>query len=950
MYLPLNVNSKSRRESDPRNEWDAPASDFGYREVASDVALELSRLLVQAGVPVMSDDMILKGLLSGTPTLDPAGDTKNVGNKNSLDLIQSENDFIDAYNALTRSTPLPNVDDLPENTVVRPVKQPKRDTYDVIENESHSNIINTTSLSNINDNEQIHRTENFMTVTNDQINTLTNIQDIQNEPLGNINGYSQEDSITVLSPIGQESAPRAEKEIANSSPNHSKSQINTPEENIPLNKNMENTLKNNFEEPLSNAPIIVSPIDVNMRIQSIPGKDQSVNQGQEKATNFNDIVGNTQRLIKQMKDEINSDINYSSNISQSEADSSNESDISSDHESSYSDTEDKETDDLTSNESEISGSENEARHLQERRPTIIHRNSSEENDQFEEAMDHIEDQMEDFRNTNIEILDSIARSLQEEHTISVEVNDRATINNKRQDLNNNVFIEVNSFEEIYAEINSNNNKERNTPTTTVEKINETLKNNAPGQPEAPKLNITKQLITFSNFEIVTPTKLTVSENNQTAFNAVVEDVEENFNESDKNALNVTENEKISNDNLNNDFASATETVFISSDEDDSLASIDSNVTPNDELVFASNVNKSPLNKATTESEYNIEQNIVIENVDNQSITVEDIVEENNTPDNTKHINNTEYGIAIENIIEQNTITENLPEQNLVIENIPEQNIKVENTSGINISSESNIEQNIESITRIEQENKMDVIDSPSKILLLTDNVDDSKATTPNDQKRNLTEKSPPRFQTDSSSNKTLTTNKSNIPKLVKVVQNNKQKGDKTSPKVAASKVPVRRASLKQYPAPTPPKAHFGNVQSGHVKQLQTRLFNNKFPKTVVNVPDVVDVKPSTSTLHKKKPAPPPPNQEPKKSTPTNVSPPKEKKDNFFRESCRTEDEWTESEAEDGPPPARRESEEPNRPPSPPLPVTVRRVSGQIIDLAKVRLPEGSPEVKYPLLN
>ncbi|CAH2067092.1 unnamed protein product, partial [Iphiclides podalirius] len=86
----------------------------------------------------------------------------------------------------------------------------------------------------------------------------------------------------------------------------------------------------------------------------------------------------------------------------------------------------------------------------------------------------------------------------------------------------------------------------------------------------------------------------------------------------------------------------------------------------------------------------------------------------------------------------------------------------------------------------------------------------------------------------------------------------------------------------------------------------------------------------------------------------NHSPPKEvsqmEKNQFFRETCRTEDEWTDSDSENNQTSYLKKNEEPETTPlSPPPPITMRRISGQLIDLATIRLPEGSPERQARML-
>ncbi|XP_038223465.1 E3 ubiquitin-protein ligase lubel-like isoform X2 [Zerene cesonia] len=198
---------------------------------------------------------------------------------------------------------------------------------------------------------------------------------------------------------------------------------------------------------------------------------------------------------------------------------------------------------------------------------------------------------------------------------------------------------------------------------------------------------------------------------------------------------------------------------------------------------------------------------------------------------------------------------------------------------------------------------------------------------------------------DNNSSKQSPIIKSNIPILVKTTVN-KQKLDKNQ-KATNSKLPIRRTSIKQYPAPSPPKTHFGTVQNGSVKQLQTKLFNNKTLPNNDKSSHTIEVKPSTSAITvKKNPAPqPPPLQQ--------ISPPKTtitEKEQYFRETCRTEDEWTDTESDEDNKPSqdRREITPTPELPSPP-PITTRRISGQLIDLTRIQLPEGSPERQARML-
>ncbi|KAI8428065.1 hypothetical protein MSG28_002351 [Choristoneura fumiferana] len=563
-----------------------------------------------------------------------------------------------------------------------------------------------------------------------------------------------------------------------------------------------------------------------------------------------------------MKAEINSDINSldDSHTSQSEADnSSNESDLSTEHESTYSESE-EETDNLTTEDKDYTSSEDEDPKHADESTTRLGRTSSEENEQFEEAMDHLEEQTEAIQQTNFEMLDSIARSLQEEHTISLELEPqqlkKPKVNvPKRQDANNN-FATVNTFEEIYEELNLD--KSSFTENLTQKSIGTHL-------PKLGAAPLVKQNIDLLVFKPESATVVIVNETLPTTYNAVLETP------LGSEKLPLTTNEPL--------------------------------VTQEDSL-YTVNIVKLNIKESSDEENDNMDKvGPVLNNSENHAAAT--IAKDDINTLRPKDVPNGAVESDGDNIF---------PSTEIVQENYDISEIISRDENVTHDSENENTNINKEDIRT---EPKTRTSTSPEK-----------------------TSSSPPR---DSNTEKNTVTTKSNIPKLVKVLPSIKQKVDKIAPKVLSSKVPVRRGSLKQNPAPEPPKSHFGNIRSGHVKQLQTRLFNPKTAKAPAP-PTTVEVKASTSsTLNKKKPAPPPPKDQTKE--PSETPAPKQKNEQFFRETCRTEDEWTESDSEDSQVQIviKPEAEPERTPPSPPPPPTLRRVSGVMIDLARIRLPEGSPE-------
>ncbi|XP_072936870.1 uncharacterized protein LUBEL isoform X2 [Epargyreus clarus] len=774
-----------------------------------DIAEKLKILLMQAGIPSIDENLLLKGLLSNISNKNPTNEKKAMNtsvpeNKNnSLDFTHFENDFINAYNELTRSSPLPNVNNQPSSS-----------------------------------------------------ETQNNKGTMFNKTKGNTKNADH----NFTNKLGKVKSKSVQKVRKTDTGNYSKTEINT--------------------KLVASDEVTKSTPPINRHILQSPDPDVMQNQNspqeEEKSENLRDMVDNTARLIQQMKNEIHSDINSLDERSKSRSEeeiSSNESNFASDEDSNYSHSQ-SESEDLSSDDKKINSSDEETNQHSENQPVIGNRTSSEDNEQFEEAMDHLDNQIEDFKQTNIEILDSIAKSLQEEHTFSLEVN--GTKEN-RQDLNNNLFDAVNSFDEIYEQLN--NNKREMTAQNNSETKNDS---NIPNHPEKPHKIVIKQSLNMVNYNPEFPTKVLISENKPQLLKATMSNIEQHtitmthYNPEIPTRLYISENK------LQTLVATVTDIDDTSEEDSDESEVSDDSI-----------LQEGYVENKTNENNNNNEQKQP-ENSENQAATL-------NTP------------------------------------------MTLVNEPGYQTSSEHNEQ------TNLNQNGEQSPLENKSTILI-QNNLDMK-----NDQgePNNKVSKDDPSISNeDNKPTKTSNTNKSNIPKLIKSMQNNKTKSDKTASKVIASKVPVRRGSLKQYPAPTPPKSHFGNVQSGHVKQLQNQLFNSKQIKTALITPEVKAT--TSSTLNKKKPAPLPPltTKNPQQPSSPKSSSPSEKKDHFFRETCRTEDEWTDSDSDEydqRPSIKGNQESEPTPAPSTPQPITLRRISGQFIDLAHVQLPEGSPERQARML-
>lgn len=737
------------------------------------IAEKLKMVLNQAGIPLVDEKLLLKGLLDNQLIIQ---DKDNINNDvkykqyktNLTDFTQSENDFIDAYNALTRSSPLPNLS--------------KND---------HSKIGNYSRDNNIEYKSNDPGNEEIIHILGDNTEIQTNSK---KTPILNSENYKPK-------PI-----------------NENKTNIKKPQAQDNVNNKQDNVENSN-------------------NINELEIKEDIPN-------NLSDIVDSTQKIIQQMKNEITSDINSipEKSDTQSETEESmNESHFPSEKESSYSDTEEEDSANFTSDNKELSSSDKDSNYLPENR-LPVQRTSSEDNENFEEAMDHVEDELEEFKQTNIKMLNSIAQSLQEQHgtIIASEMRKPREITDKTEDPNNNLFSAVDSFEEIYAQLSKDTRKQEN---IIIKQINSNeSKNNlhiekvTMQEPQYAQI-YTKELVNLGHFKPSPPIKLIINEFTNNFISARLE-----------NAERLDNQESISSEELNK-FSEDLGT------------------------------NKIELQISSEEDKNNVLTNTGIKEI--------------NTP------------IEIKTSPELNYNEENKNKETIIS---TQNKDSIPNTDNINLNNENFIESNnniASELIHSEREN------SNNKVR--------AKLPAP--------------------------MNKSNIPKLIKTIQSNKQKTEnKNMPKLIASKVPIRRASLKQYHAPTPPKSHFGNVQSGHVKQLQTKMFNDKEIKPTIQTQEIPEVKASTSTITKKKPAPAPPVHQ---NTLTDEDLEKKKNDHYFRETCRTEDEWTESDSEE--PDIQFVNKDEETIPtiiSMPQPVTVRQISGQLIDLARVRLSEGSPEVHF----
>lgn len=753
-------------------------------------------MLVEAGIPAIDENLLFKGLLSNNnKNLTMEKTLKDEQIKQEIpqtlfDLGQSENDFIDAYNALTRLSPLPK-----STNNINEVKH----EHNFSQTKTNDNTVKLEDKP-----KEFHKPKQTTSVPNlissrklQKSDSSSSSQSIQRKALKNNKNNNKEKASSLIS---AQKPSKVNSNKSNDNHNH----------------------KNNF--------------------QNIIKADE------DKTKNLNDIVDNTQKIIQQMKNEINSDINSldDRSLTTSESDNSSDGPDFSSEESVYSRSE-KESDEETLNDNEISSEIPSQVPVEspEKKALGNNRTSSEDNEQFEEAMDHLDDESEEIKLSNMEKLDSIVRSLQEIHTLSVEVNlpdisEVKLTNLQKQDLNNN-FPTVQTFEEIYNELNSNTHH-----------VN--LNINTKDVHQVQKIDNRKTYEKFKqeiNFQFL--------ENREVQYAAITQN--------DYKILNALLD-------YNNEIIEEVPLV-------ETVQFVDNVVNNNDMILnTVEDVNISP-------AEQTINKDLIIEmTTSNNELSFSDDVDA-------------------------------IPNAN--IDNLP----KNDN------SDNSDTDNNIPAVTIIRIEN------SPLIQPIETESAEEKKDDTKNDIK--TVSDDIQQTTVINKTNKTLTT-KSNIPKLMKTT-NTVQKTNKTAPKQIVSKVPVRRVSVKQYPAPSPPKTHFGNIQSGHVKQLQSRLLNKN---TGIQNASHDNTSESTGTIKMKKQAPQPPTINSRKlSTPPRLSPPKKQ---YFRETCKTEDEWSDSE-EDQPSRSMVKQEEiPVPSSSPPPPPTVRRVSGQLIDLTTINIPEGSPEV------
>lgn len=850
MYLPLDTQDFTEPNTNPWSEQKLSASE--------EVAQQLKLLFDQTSNPALSDNLLLESLVTAAAKISNSQAStqgsdrvKQSNETNYLDFGQSENDFINAYNALTRLSPLPNVNSL--KVVNNDIPRGNRLPTEQYESLPMQNLNTPNEPQNMPPNISLPiKHEVIANPMEQKLSETTVLPEAAALPDATELKVQVDQKRSVNTKVVSKQKQQYRGHTTSSN-DRTQNNNQRPQAFTAQNKTKSNKSSNNFSDL---PPMIVDD---------------------DKSNNLNDIVDNTQKLIQQMKDEINSDINSldDRNTSDNSIDSENSShdeDFSSEHESTYSDSEGH-TEGVFSDDSKSSSQEDDEKN--ENTPTTsqkssipVNRTSSEENEQFEEALDHIEEQIEDFKKSNFEVLDSIARSLQEEHVMSVEVNPPNASNKRRQDFNNN-FTAVKSFEEIYEELNvepSNSRSATASPQKSAVKTESFDEADTPEESNSSVQLFTKHEVFIVHFNLESPTQLEITDNKPLALNAIISSSQhENHVESENRTHEA-------------------ETTQMEETEDHS----DKNEEQTEESGSECSEPGSP--------------------------NMPELVQSDKSP--SPEVQN------ITQIIDAIAATIELA------------------------NNKESVAQQVSNEIQLESYNNDDMpIDRGEPFIPSVDmNKTEEENSTSKDTKSNV---------------KNNASVKSNIPKPIRIFQTQKQKVEKTISKIIGSKVPVRRNSIKQHPAPPPPKSTFGTVSNGTVKQLQTRLFNK--PKVTVNLSPLksaaagaqAEPKPSTSTMSKKKQAPLPPvrveEQKRNSATPPSSSPPKsqEKPKSFFRETCRTEDEWTESDSDDSqtnPRPA--QIVEPERaPPTPPPPITVRRVSGQIIDLATVRLPEGSPEVR-----
>ncbi|XP_049867632.1 E3 ubiquitin-protein ligase lubel isoform X2 [Pectinophora gossypiella] len=921
MYLPLDPPAQNTYDMNLNAEvWTEPVKDT-TDVLTEDIALKLKSFLIQAGVPSINENLLLKGLLADNTVFKQGHGSdarrQNILNERprSMDMVQFENDFIDAYNALTRSSPLPSINN-PAPTSLKVGDRSNHSKAETSELNSpkstdvdHTNINknkspgrhNLQTFENIEQN--LNKVENELKERlniNQRINAQTDI------PIEVFNKNQEQNTDVQTAALKREEHPEPNKIGA------------SPERKIVPNTTPDHQSSKTFLKKRDKNVNSTVPMPTTSR------------QQEDKSSNLSDIVDNTQRLIQQMKEEINSDINSldGHGMSQSEADnSSNESDYSSEHESSYSESHD-ETDNLTSDEKEDSSTEEDTNEQSQKSPTPLNRTSSEENEQFEEAMDHIEEQNENFKQTNIEILDSIARSLQEDHTITLELNRHSeTIepvpaifeseasgqrfpNNIKDVEEQNIVAAIEPVPAILESEASGQRLPNNIKDVEEQNIvaaaEQSSRSQTAPKPATPKI---KKKDINNNLRFV----------QANSFEEIYDELTSGKNQNTSNSISV-QNKQTKRDlhPVINDPTPEPQPSKPSYEETRTPA-----VIPPKQDVIISTLNIEVPTRLIIINQHHEIYNGVIETIEDP-IQIPASSEVNNTD---VEVNNTSGDMPAERNNNESSESDegegSSDSSRRTVSPAKEINIEIKKNNEVPLESTNSTHVNAPSVNE-------EINTTPESTAEDANTFEDDNAI-----------KTSPEKQTPITNKK-----KSHIPKFIKIFPSSKQKTDKSSPKVISSKVPVRRGSIKQYPAPAPPKTYFGNIQNGHVKQLQTRLFNNKTTKVVVPSTTKVEPVPSTSsTFNKKRPAPLPPSNTDNKLE----SPPKESKP-YFRETCRTEDEWTESDSDESQVPLRKEnSHEPLRAPSPPPPVTVRRVSGQMIDLDRVRLLEGSPERQARML-
>ncbi|GBP76693.1 E3 ubiquitin-protein ligase RNF31 [Eumeta japonica] len=857
-----------------------------------DIARNLNSFLIQAGINTIDESLLLKGLLSVDK------DTFNVINKVSntnksisrtnletaMDLNQTENDFIDAYNALTRSSPLQNINIAPEAPITIDNNFNKR-------KEMNKNKIKTEVSTFVTD-----------IVQNPSMNKMKK----------NHSSSSDGDSPKVSR---RNSRPQSKKKIDENSDQKS-SASNAFKSEDPNNQNIETKAKRSDF-------LLTTASNSGRIINEQSNTNDSEHEG-DKTKNLTEIVGSTQKLIQQMKEEINSDMNSFDGNKSSDSESESSSgvpDCSSESNISYSDNSNNDSNDVTSNENETSTeSENDSQVRPQIKGFSRNRTSSEDNEQFEEAIDHLEPTTDEYTKSNMEVLDSIVRSLQEP-SVSVEtVQPKHKSKNKSSQDHNNNYTPVQSFEEIYQDLNIQQNNldmSKSQQLNIQSKYNlnirhETKETISRSDKQKTKNNL---LLAEHNIEILpfnpdTPKSVSIEFNKTPMYNAILEEHIEQL----EDTLKIH-----------------------------SIQHID--IFPQNPTIIIRNKDKNETNKKI-EEKIDQERRQLLQN----AITSEDSIINNSDKSQDQFLNDssitnssTDVPVSVHEIIEANN-------------NVNESNGQNE----VNVHDQKNESQGQSLSLTVEE--SIPYVDTEDVLENYSYNEEQINEITPNNINSVVEEAIE---QNSITENKVvLSIIKSNIPKPVKSLTNIKQKLEKPFTKIIASKVPIRKMSSKQYPAPMPPKSHFGNIQSGHVKHLQSRLFNKNEKSidnsstsgvsttSMNNSTQIASIKPSTASSQntkKRAPAPPQAEQLQKQQSPPNT----ENTKPYFRETCQTEDDWSESEEDreaSDQQEFRRNSEEiPPPSSSPPLPPTVRRVSGNIIDLTTIRLPEGSPERQARML-